>query len=146
MRRGILVILALALVACAGFTQDIIYRDQATLQWDAVTTDMNDDPLLPGDIVEYEVYIYDAAQTIDDQDPANLIFIATTSATEQLIVFPSRREWYAGVRTKLTTAEPLVTYSPISWSYDAGAALSPFSYVPLGGTPAAPDNLRDSGT
>ena len=31
MKRGILFLLALALVACVGGTQEIIYRDQATL-------------------------------------------------------------------------------------------------------------------
>jgi len=148
MKRALLILAALALVACVGWTQDIIYKDQATLQWDAVTTDANGDPLLPEDTVTYEVYIYDSALTIDDQNTANLIFIAETAGTEQLIVFPERRNWYAGVRAKIVTGEPVTQYSMIAWSYDSEAVADvPFGYQPLGGVvPAVPDNLRDSGT
>jgi len=142
-KRVALLGLALLLVACISGAQTIIYRDQATLQWDAVT-----DEVLPEDVVEYEVYIYDSATVIADQIIANLIFVGTTTATELLIVFPDRRNWYAGVRTKLTTGEPLTTYSTVAWSYDAGVVGidGPFVYQPLGGVPSAPDNLRDSGT
>ena len=147
MKRALLILAALALVACVGGTQEILYRDQATLMWDAVTADSAGDPLLPEDVVEYEVYIYDSAATINDQIIANLLFVGTTSATELLIVFAERRNWYAGVRTKITTGEPLTSFSALAWSYDAEAvAVSPFVYQPLGGvTPAVPDNLRDSG-
>lgn len=147
MKRALLILAALALVACVGGAQEILYRDQATLMWDAVTADSNGDPLLPEDVLEYEVFIYDSALTINDQIIANLLFVGTTSATELLIVFPERRNWYAGVRTKITTGEPITSYSAIAWSYDVAAvALLPFLYQPLGGvTPAVPDNLRDSG-
>lgn len=147
MRKSILILAALVVVACAGFAQTVIYQDQATLQWDPVTTDAAGDPLLPEDSVAYSVYIYDSALTIDDQNTANLLLVGTTTSTEMLIVFPERRNWYAGVRAVVTTGEPQTYYSSISWSYDAGVAAVPFSYVPLGGlVPAAPDNLRDSGT
>ena len=128
-------------VAVMAMTQTIIYRDQATLQWDAVTD------VLPEDIVTYEVYIYDSATVINDQLIANLIFVGETAATELLIVFPDRRNWYAGVRTKLVTGEPLTNYSVVAWSYDAGVVGidGPFVYQPLGGQPSAPENLRDSG-
>lgn len=147
MNRLALILLALVLVACAGFAQTVIYRDQATLQWDAVTSDANGDPLLPEDTVTYEVYIYDSALSINDQLPANLIYIGETAATELVIVFPSRRNWYAGVRAKVVTGEPATFYSAIAWSYDATkVADSPFVYQPLGSAaPAIPDNLRDSG-
>ena len=146
MKRSIL-ILTLIAVATLGCAQDIIYRDQATLMWDAVTTDSNGDPLLPEDVLEYEVFIYDSALTINDQIVTNLIAVGTTSATELLVVFPERKNWYAGVRTKVTTGEPVTSFSAIAWSYDAGVvATVPFLYQPLGGAvPAVPANLRDSG-
>ena len=137
MKRALLLVAALALVACAGFAQDILYRDQATLMWDAIVS-------LPEDTVVYEVYIYDSATVVNDQDPANLIYVGETAATELLIVFPDRRNWYAGVRAKLTTGEPMTGYSAIAWSYDAEVAVSPFVYQPLGGAVPVPDNLRDS--
>ena len=128
-------------VAVMAMTQTIIYRDQATLQWDAVVD------VLPEDTVTYEVYIYDSAEVINDQLIANLIFVGETAATELLIVFPERKNWYAGVRTKLVTGEPLTSYSVIAWSYDAEVVSvdGPFAYQPLGGVPSAPENLRDSG-
>lgn len=143
--KKIFIILFL-LVGILAFGQEIIYRDQATLQWDAVTTDVNGDPLLPEDTVEYEVFIYDSALTIDDQDPANLIAIGTTSLTEQLIVFPSRKNWVAGIRAKLTDGSGYSTYSDIVWSYEEVPATSagPFAYQPLASVPASPRGLRDS--
>ena len=148
MKRIVIFGLLLLIAACA-FSQTILYRDQATLQWDAVTVDINGDPFLPEDVVEYEVFIYDSALTINDQIVANLIPMGTTMATELLCVFPERKNWYAGVRTKVTTGEPVTTYSTIAWSYDPGVVSidGPFAYAPLGGAaPIAPDNLRDSGT
>jgi len=149
MKRALLILAALALVACVGFTQDIIYKDQATLLWDAVTEDANGDPLLPEDTVSYEVYIYDSALTIDDQNTANLIFIAEASVTEQLIVFPERKNWYAGVRAKIVTGEGITNFSNIAWSYEEVPVTmtAPFAYQPQGGVvPADPQGLRDSGT
>ena len=146
MKRLILVLLALALVACASFGQTVYYRDEATLVWDAVTVDAAGDPFLPTDTVEYEVYIYDYLQGVaDPQNVAELTLIGTTAGTEQLIVFPYRTTWAAGGRTKVTDAGANVEYSPLAWSYvatDAGAD-GPFLYVPLP-TLRAPLNLRDS--
>lgn len=138
--------LALMVVACAS-AQTVYYRDQATLQWDAVTVDAAGDPFLPTDVVEYEVYIYDYVQGVPDpQDAAGLTFVATTLATEALIVFPYRTTWAAGGRTKVTDAGGNVEFSPFAWSYvatDAGVD-GPFLYVPFP-TLRAPLNLRDSG-
>lgn len=139
MKRALLILAALVLVACVGFTQEILYRDEATLMWDDATE------YLPEDTVEYEVYIYDSATVVSDQIIANLIFVGTTQSLEMLIVFPERRNWYAGVRTKLTTGEPRTTYSAVSWSYDVEVAISPFVYQPQSGAVSPPDNLRDSG-
>jgi hypothetical protein len=146
MKKLVFILLAVLLVSCSTFAQEILYRDSATLQWDAITTDANGDPLLPEDTVEYEVYIYDSALTIDDQNVANLIAIGTTSLTEQLITFPSRRNWYAGVRAKLTDGSGYVTYSEIAWSYEEvpTVAVGPFVYQPLASVPEKPQGLRDS--
>ena len=135
MKRALLILAALALVACVGGAQEILYRDQATLMWDAVTADSNGDPLLPEDVLEYEVFIYDSALTINDQIIANLLFVGTTSATELLIVFPERRNWYAGVRTKITTGEPITSYSAIALAMSLSACNAVISFTML--TPAS---------
>ena len=69
MKRALLILAVFALVACAAGAQEILYRDQATLQWDAIMD------VLPEDTVEYEIYIYDSALVISDQIIANLIYV-----------------------------------------------------------------------
>lgn len=138
--------LVLMVVACAS-AQTVYYKDQATLQWDPVTVDAAGDPLLPTDVVEYEIYIYDYLQGVaDPQSPAELTFVMETPNAEALIVFPYRTTWAAGGRTKVTDEGGNVEYSPFAWSYvatDAGVD-GPFLYVPFP-TLRAPLNLRDSG-
>ena len=139
------VVLALALVSCAC-GQTVLYKSQATLQWDAVTQTTDGQAFLPGDVVEYEVYVYNYSQgVVDAQNPLYLMFVAVTPELEQLIVFPYRAEWAAGVRVKLTDAGANVSYSAIAWSYVAADAPSPFVYSPSG-SPAKPAGLQDAGT
>jgi len=125
----------------------VYYRNEATLQWDAVEVDSAGDPFLPTDIVEYEVYIYDHITGVTDpQDVSYLSFVGITSDTQMLIVFPYRTTWAAGARTKVTDEGGNVEYSNLAWSYistDAGVD-GPFLYVPFP-TLRAPLNLRDSG-
>lgn len=148
MRKSLLALAFLLTVGCLVSAQTVYYRDQATLQWDAVTVDAAGDPFLATDVVEYEVYIYDYVQGVPDpQSPINLTLVGTTVAPEQLIVFPYRTTWAAGGRTKVTDAGGNVEYSPFAWSYvatDAGIA-GPFLYVPIP-TLRPPLGLRDSGT
>jgi len=98
--------------------------------------------------VSYDVYIYDHVVGVaDPQNPALLIPVGNTSALEQLIVFPKRTTWAAGVRVKLTDSGANVTTSSIAWSYivaDADVVIGPFLYSPFG-TPVKPKDLRDKG-
>ena len=146
--KKIALILLLCLVAFAACGQQVFYKNQATLQWDAVTTDSAGNPFLPTDTVSYDVYIYDhVAGVADPQNPALLISIGNTSALEKLIVFPKRTTWAAGVRVKLTDSGANITTSPIAWSYivaDADVVAGPFLYSPFG-TPTKPKDLRDKG-
>lgn len=127
--------------------QTVLYRDQATLQWDAVTVDAAGDPLLSTDVVSYEVFIYDRISGVaSDQNIELLTFVGPAAGTELLIVFPYRTTWAAGVRTKVIDAGGNTDYSLLGWSYvptDAGPD-GPFLYVPTP-TLRAPLNLRDSG-
>lgn len=152
-RLALLSIMAVLVTACA-FAQVVLYQDTATLEWDAITTDSNGDPLLPGDTVSYDVYIYDNnAPPADVQDIALLTYYGTTSDTSMLILFPDRREWVVGVRGTITdgggnTGDPSrVAWSLISGDVDIATMGGPFYYAPLVPTaqPSAPTNLRDSG-
>jgi len=146
--KKIALILLLCLVAFAACGQQVFYKNQATLQWDAVTLDSAGNPFLPTDVVSYDVYIYDHVVGVaDPQNPALLISIGNTSALEKLIVFPKRTTWAAGVRVKLTDSGANVTTSPIAWSYivaDADVVAGPFLYSPFG-IPVKPKDLRDKG-
>jgi hypothetical protein len=148
MKKILLALTLLTLLATFACGQQVIYKNQATLQWDAVTLDAAGNPFLPTDVVSYDVYIYDHVVGVaDPQNPALLISIGNTSALEQLIVFPKRTTWAAGVRVKLTDAGANVTNSPIAWSYivaDADVVAGPFLYSPFG-TPKKPQDLRDKG-
>jgi hypothetical protein len=46
----------------AAAQETIYYESTPTLMWDAVTTDSDGNPFLAGDIVEYEVYLWDYSQ------------------------------------------------------------------------------------
>lgn len=137
------------LAAFAAACQTVLYRDQATLEWDAVLGTTDGQPWLPGDVVSYEVYIYDHIMGVADaQNPALLTLIGQTAVAAQLIVFPYRTVWAAGVRTKLVDGDGAVSYSAIAWSYialDADGVAGPFVYSPEG-LPGKPGALRDSGT
>jgi hypothetical protein len=146
--KRLALILLLCLVVFTACGQQVFYKNQATFQWDAVTLDSAGNPFLPTDVVSYDVYIYDhVAGVADPQNPALLISVGNTSALEQLIVFPRRTTWAAGVRVKLTDSGANVTISPIAWSYivaDADVVVGPFLYSPFG-TPRKPAALRDKG-
>src|SRR3990167_3911993 len=103
-----LIVFVLLLVAALAGAQTVLYRDQAT-------TDAQGNPLLPTDVISYEVYIYD--YTIGVADPQNVVlltFVAVMPTLEQLIVFPYRTVWAAGVRTRLVDAGANVSYSALA--------------------------------
>ena len=146
MKKLLLVILMVLMVGVIACGQTVHYKNEATLQWDAVTTDADGNPLLPTDTLTYEIYIYDYNIGITDpQSTTELTFINETAVVEQLIVFPHRTIWAAGVRTKLIDGNANVTYSLLAWSYipeDADLVSGPFLYSPFG-IPIKPRDLRD---
>lgn len=146
--RKIAIALLLALVAFVACAQTVYYKNQATLMWNPVTTDSAGNPLLPGDLVSYEVYIYNYVVGVaDPQNISQLLFIGAPTGTELLIVFPYRTTWAAGVRTKLIDSGGTIVFSPIAWSYivaDADVVAGPFLYSPYG-LPKKPKDLRDKG-
>jgi hypothetical protein len=146
MRR--LIILALLLVAALAVGQQVYYESTPTLEWDAVTTDVDGNPFLPGDAVEYEVLAWDMSQgDITLQPVSALSAIGTVATTSLQLSFPYRSEWAVAVRTKHTDGGGTVTYSDPAYSVVEADTLSgPFWYVPvLTWAPMRPGALRDSG-
>ena len=140
----------LVVVSCWAQVDQIHYREEATLTWDAVSTTADGQPLLDTDVVEYDAYLYDSRLSIDDQNIAELTSLGRTESTEILIDFANkpRAMYYAGVRVVVTDGTGSITESQIAWSYDPEVtAESPFAYIPLGGVLVLPlpSGLRDSG-
>ena len=134
-------------VAVMAMTQTILYQDTATFMWDAVTTDLNGDPLLPTDVVTYEVFLDDGSAA-NDQDIAQILYMGVTATTDYLLVFPTRTTWIAGVRAVVTPQGGSPVNSTRAWSdnlADVDPLLGSFTYVPVLSGPSAPENLRDSG-
>lgn len=147
MKRLSLIFLALLVVACASSAQTIYYMDEATLQWDAVTTDVDGTPWLPSDVVEYEVYTWDMGGPAPNPDSvAGWNYVGVTTAVELLIVFEHRTEWAVAVRLKVTDAGSNERYSTLAWSGNPDDCQGgvPFFYTPLPGLDR-PTALRDSG-
>jgi len=146
MKRALLILFALALVACVGGAQEILYRDTATFQWDALTEDLNGDPLLSTDVVEYDVWLDDGSAT-DNQDVLQLTYVGRTAALEMLLDFATRVTWYAGVQAIVTPSGGPAVYSDIAWSTEEipVTQTGPFVYVPLLDGLLGPRGLRDSG-
>jgi hypothetical protein len=143
-----LLILAFLLVAALAVGQQVYYESTPTLEWDAVTTDSDGNPFLPGDTVEYDVYAWDMAQgDITLQPVTSLSLIGSTTATSLQLSFPYRSEWAVAVRTVHTDGGGNVTVSDPAYSVVEADTLSgPFWYSPvLFWIPERPTGLRDSG-
>jgi len=114
-----------------------------------VTQDSEGNPFLPGDTIEYEVYLWDHSQgDVTVQLVGALTLWETTALTQSVLTFPYRATWDVAVRTKHTDAGLNVVYSAFGYSTVLeDTATGPFSYVPLLiWIPLAPSALRDSGT
>ena len=127
MKRALLILAALALVACAGMAQTVYIRDTAVVHVDPVTTDVNGDPLLAGDVVAYDWFL---TQTVS-QNPADHISLGTTAVPEITFDIPSRIDWWVGVRYSVTDDQANTEYSIIAWSSEPipVTASGPFGYA-----------------
>jgi len=120
----------LILLAPLLMGQDIIYTNSATIEWDAVTTLGNGDPLPAGWTVEYEVFI---------SDPETSIGMITATEIDIPVTWNTHR--YVGVRAVMNDGTTL-HYSDINWSNVNGAETpDPFLLVSVQG-PAVPLGLR----
>ena len=148
MKRLLVGILFLAVVfsACA---QDVIYRNTATVQWDAPVVD-----LLPGESLEYNVYLWDMAGGDPTLQPiTNLIFVGRVATLELAIdmTLLTRLDYAVAVESVFIGADSVEVLGGVAYSTvntDVDPLLHPtgrFTYVPILPAPSKPTNLRDSG-
>lgn len=90
--------------------------NQSTVAWDAVTTDVDGDPIPAGSHVEYKVYLVNA-QT--DPNKANPAEVGQTAETQLIITLNTKGSYYVGVTSLLiddATNEQLGDPSAFAWS------------------------------
>ena len=128
-----LLFLAVAFAACGQPADvDIFYSGMIPqiIVWDEVTTDVNGEPLIAGDIVTYNLY-YALAPGVDDA-----VLIGSVSVAEGTVDFSSqyRGYYYVGVSAVGETAEGAINESVIVWSNDPVAVgpTSRFAYKVTG--------------
>jgi hypothetical protein len=118
--------------------------NQATVQWDAVTTLSDGNPVPADNSVKYRVYL---ANAVTDPDKTNPSLLTTNpiSTLEYIITLNTEGKYYIGVsavRYDSTGAEIADTESDINWSDTNGESTpNPFGlvyYIKMG----APKNLR----
>lgn len=115
-KRWIMAAVLVLLMAGIAFAQTWHTANQATVEWDAVTTINGGDPLPAGDTIEYTVYL---ANAITDPDKNNPAEIATITGTSQLITLNVEGSYFVGVKAIRKIADGTnVGESVVAWSDD----------------------------
>ena len=107
------------LVVPSVFAQDVIYKDQVTVQWDAVEE--------TGGAIAYEVFVADSP-VVSPQDAAAHQSLGETSALELAVSVSWDTHKALGVRAIMTLPDASRRYSPINWS-DANGVSTPNPFL-----------------
>lgn len=140
-KRWIMVAVLVLLMTGIAFAQTWHTTNQATVEWDAVTTIDNGDPLPAGDTIEYVVYL---ANAITDPNKTNPAEVATITGTSQLITLTAEGSYFVGVKAVRKIADGTnVGESAVAWSDDpqyvqGGVTFGLRYFLP----PAAIGNMR----
>jgi len=137
MKKLFAIVLCLMFVAFTlAVAQEIVYTNQITVAWDAPTELDTGEPIPPEDILEYEVWVRDAADEVT--------YIGRTSALEYTVTMPYEGTFDVGVQAIRIISTGEEVYSGINWSDvddPAGATPIPFVARFLRGV-REPSNLR----
>ena len=161
MKRALLLIAALALVACVGMAQEpVYYNSTPTVVWTPAASAPDGSAFLPGDTVEYRIFVWDVELLGFDPPPAlgvmdlRVTWVDTDPLSvgeeEAQIDFASRRDWgVAVVGTHIDGGGNRTDYVGFLASSRAADTASgvPFVYTPWSGAATEPPGtgLRDSG-
>jgi hypothetical protein len=124
----IVLVAALCVMFSVGYA-GIVYTNQVTVGWDAVTKLADGTNIPTGDAVAYQVYT--------KKGTGAEALVGEVNSLQQTITFTVEGEYLVGVRTKRTITGGVTVYSSITWSNstDVAAVPSPFSvgyYLPPG--------------
>jgi hypothetical protein len=120
-RLLILLVVGLVLTACIP-AQEIDYLHvgpTGTVTWNPPSEWLGQE-LLPGDVLTYEVYIYEWGTVADDQDIGALTLMGTVPAELYMIDLSALPDalYAIGVRAILTRDE-IDNFSAMAWSYES---------------------------
>jgi len=108
----IAVVATLGILMTGAFGQSISWKvaNQATFEWQAVTTMNEGDPMLPTDVVTYQPWA-------KKSDGTNIMKIgAPTNAPTATLTFTQEGSFFVGVSTIRTVADGNKIESIVSWS------------------------------
>ncbi len=109
-----LLIVAILFVSGIALAQTWHTANQATVEWDAVTTINGGDPLPPTDSILYVVYL---ANAITDPNKDNPTEIARITDTSELITLNVEGSYFVGVKAIRKIADGTeVGESVVAWS------------------------------
>jgi hypothetical protein len=122
MKRLWILGIALLLVACVAPTQEIDYlhvSPTGTVTWNMPAEWLGQE-ILPGDVLTYEVYIYEWGTVADDQNIGALTLMGTVPAELYMIDLSALPDalYAIGVRAILTRDE-IDNFSAVAWSYES---------------------------
>lgn len=137
---------AVLLVATAAWAVDWYTANQASVAWDAVTTDANGDPIPgTGERITYVVYLANA-QT--DPNKTNPVEVGSTQDTQMTITLGTKGSFYVGTKSVLEADDgaggwTVASESEVVWSDDPQAVQGGVTFgIRFYPAPSAPGGLR----
>lgn len=116
------IVVLLMLAAVVAWSQQTIYTNQVTIEWDAVA------PIEPDDVIAYEIFRSPYPITVDRQDPLLHESLGQVSPTNAVISFTVEGSYVLGVRTIRELQGGDIVFSEINWSDENGVA-TPVPFV-----------------
>jgi len=124
-----------------------VTANQSTVSWDAVTQDVDGDPIPTGFHMEYNVYL---ANSATDPGKANPAKVGTTNQTQYTITLNTKGTYFVGVTSFLAedaTSQPVVPESNFAWSDNPADCKDGVDFgIRFFAAMAAPTNLRNVST
>jgi hypothetical protein len=144
--RMVWALAAVLLAATSVWALDWYTANQATVAWDAVTTDVNGDPVPgTGERITYVVYL---ANSQTDPDKSNPVEVGSTQDTQLVITLGTKGSYYMGVKSVVeagndTDGWTVASESEVAWSddpqYAQGGVTFGLRFYPA---PSVPGGLR----
>ena len=117
MRNYILVLLFIILFASNAYSQTVWHpANQLTVTWDAVTADVDGDPLPIDFDLRYKLVVASAKSDPNHESPIEIADIPAPTLTA-VLTLPSKGQWFVGIKAVLIGVD-LEFESAINWAHE----------------------------